>query len=175
MLTPGRYVVVPTCTGGCISGDERGKKLQRSAAGTTGRQRHAPQTTADEQQQPVGEGVGISSGAEGGGDGPLTVSEEQGGEEGRDGDGDGDGGDGDDDGDGDENDGGGDGDEGGRARHSFDRPDVLAALGDMFDGLDADCDGVLSREEVKGAEATAGRKAAQEYRTCLLYPYPLPF
>ena len=160
MLTPGRYVVVPTCTGGCISGDERGKKLQRSAAGTTGRQRHAPQTTADEQQQPVGEGVGISSGAEGGGDGPLTVSEEQGGEEGRDGD---------------ENDGGGDGDEGGRARHSFDRPDVLAALGDMFDGLDADCDGVLSREEVKGAEAPAGRKAAQEYRTCLLYPYPLPF
>lgn len=35
---------------------------------------------------------------------------------------------------------------------SFDCPDVLSGLKDMFWGLDADCDGVLSREEVSDEE-----------------------
>lgn len=32
---------------------------------------------------------------------------------------------------------------------SFDRPDVMSGLASMFEGLDTDCDGVLSRDEVQ--------------------------
>lgn len=39
---------------------------------------------------------------------------------------------------------------GGRRQGSQFPPDVLSALKLMFDGLDADCDGVLSREDVSG-------------------------
>lgn len=39
---------------------------------------------------------------------------------------------------------------GGRRQGSPFPPDVLSALTLMFDGLDVDCDGVLSREEVSG-------------------------
>eukprot|EP00903_Cladosiphon_okamuranus_P014507 g13456.t1 len=121
VLTPGRYVVVPTCTG-CLCCREDGSKSP-SAGGAKDRD-HASETRAD--GKPVGEGVDMN----GGGEGPSATGEHET-EEGRDGDG--------------GEDKGGDGE---RSASSFDRPDVLAALGDMFDGLDADCDGVLSREEL---------------------------
>lgn len=119
VLTPGRYTVVPTCTG-CISGDDRGKG--QSAAAKTKGTGHASET---KEGQAGGEGADINGGVE--------KNEGQKGEE-RDGE-DGDGGD------------EGKGEE--MSASSFDRRDVLAALGDMFDDLDADCDGVLAREEVK--------------------------
>lgn len=124
VLTPGRYVVVPTCTG-CLCRRDLGKSP--SAEGSKDRD-HASETTVD--RDPVGEGVDKNDGGE-----RPTATTEQETEEGADGDGD--------------EDGGREGGDGDRPAYSFDRPDVLAALGDMFDGLDADCDGVLSREEVK--------------------------
>lgn len=122
VLAPGRYVVVPTCTG-CLARDDRVRP--NTAAGVTGHG-HAS-GTADE--QPTGAGADTNGGDEG----PTPIEEQEREEEGGYGDDEGEGG------------------EGGveeRPACSFDRPDLLAALGDMFDGLDADCDGVLSREEV---------------------------
>lgn len=126
MLTPGRYVVVPSCTG-CLSGEAHDKA--HSAVGTKDG-RNASETRD-------GQGAGGGAGITGEGEG-AAASEEQKREEG---------------GHGDKNveesDEGNEDESTRSSASSFDRPDVLEALGDMFNGLDADCDGVLSREEVK--------------------------
>ncbi len=50
----------------------------------------------------------------------------------------------------------------GAVSSTFDRPDVMAGLASLFEGLDTDCDGVLSREEVNPWMSCVRRPARAE-------------
>ncbi|CAM9131063.1 unnamed protein product [Scytosiphon promiscuus] len=144
VLTPGRYVVVPSHTGCLTFGDGSGKARSQAGPktkhhlgqsegdrhsrtnvalpGVTGEDRLSPEMAEKEKKQPLsGESCRGVWGSEPSAGKAKASREWLRGEEDQD-------------------------EESGES--PFDRPDVLAGLMAMFDGLDTDCDGVLCREEL---------------------------
>lgn len=112
VLTPGRYVVVPSCTG-CTAGDS-----DPNACSEVGTQKRTPVgMTANGSPQQLSVGDEDSTWRFEGEKETVTKMRWENDEA--------------------------------EEETSFDCPGVLSGLKDMFWGLDADCDGVLSRDEVR--------------------------